>query len=408
VRPSSPPRLDDALLPGYTQPPDEYGFHEMNEPSPLYLDYNATTPTDPRVAEAMIPYLTELHGNPSSAHALGREVRAGVNRARNQVAALIGASPDEIVFTSGGSEANNHALKGVAHALRDRPGRTIVISAVEHPAVYMPCCFLAECGVRIVTVPVDRHGRVDPDDVRKALTPETILVSIMHANNEVGTIQPIAEIAAITRRAGVLLHTDAAQTIGKIPVNVEALGVDLLTIAGHKVCAPQGVGALYIREGVKLEPLIHGAGHEKGRRAGTEAVPAIVGLGMAAEIAAAELRAGTSERIRGLRDKLHERLKARLGDRIALNGHPAERLPNTLNLGFRGQIGVYLLEAMQGVCASPGAACHADTVAPSPVLEAMQVPREVAMGAIRFSLGRPTTEAEIDDAVERIAKAMQV
>lgn len=371
----------------------------------IYLDYNATTPIDPRVADAMIPFIREIHGNPSSAHAPGREARAAVSRARNQVAALIGASADEIVFTSGGSESNNHAIKGVAHACRHRAGRHVIISAVEHPAVYMPCEYLAECGVSVTRVPVDGQGLIDPAEVRNALRPDTVLISIMHANNEVGTIQPIAQIAAIGREAGVLVHTDAAQTIGKLPVNVELLGVDLLTIAGHKFYAPQGTGALYIRQGVKLEPLIHGASQEKGRRAGTEAVAAIVGLGAAAELSAADLRSGAPERLRELRDRLHRRLSEGLGERIALNGHPIQRLPNTLNIGFRGQIGAYLLEAIGGVCASPGAACHYNTAGPSPVLEAMKVPRETALGAIRFSVGRPTTIDEVDEAAGRIILA---
>jgi cysteine desulfurase len=371
----------------------------------IYLDYNASTPVDPRVAQAMLPYLCERHGNPSSPHAAGRDMRAAVVRARHQVANLLGAAPEEIVFTSGGSEANNHALKGVAHVFRDRSSRTIVTSAVEHPAIHEPCRFLAQYGVQIVKVPVDRYGGVDPDDVRRALTPDTVLVSIMHANNEVGTIQPIAEIAAIAHAAGALMHTDAAQSIGKIPVDVDALGVDLLTVAGHKFYAPQGVGALYIRSGTKLEPLIHGAGHEMGRRAGTEAVAALVGLGAAAELVAEERGAGgapSALRIGALRDRLHCALTDALGDRVVLNGHPTLRLPNTLNLSFVGRIGLHLVEAMEDVCVSVGAACHSDADEPSGVLSAMGVPRDVALGAIRFSLGRPTTESKIDAALDRI------
>ncbi|MCP4591965.1 MAG: cysteine desulfurase, partial [bacterium] len=303
----------------------------------IYLDYNATTPVDPRVVEAMLPYLREIHGNPYSPHAAGREVRAAVVRARSQVAAMLGADPGEIVFTSGGSEANNHALKGVAHAFRDRPTRTIITSAIEHPAIHQPCRYLEADGVKIVKVPVDGHGMVDPEAVRRALTSDTILVSIMHANNEVGTIQPIAEIAAIAREAGVLMHTDAAQSVGKIPVVVGELGVDLLSVAGHKLYAPQGVGALYVRDGGKLEPLIHGAGHEQGRRAGTEAVPNLVGLGAASEIVSEEIRTDASASIRNLRDRLHHNLADALGDDLTLMGHPTERLPNTLNLSFKGQ-----------------------------------------------------------------------
>ncbi|MFH0981704.1 MAG: cysteine desulfurase family protein [Planctomycetota bacterium] len=372
----------------------------------IYLDYNATTPVDPRVADAMIPYLREIHGNPSSPHAAGRQVKAAVVRARNQVAAMLGAAPGEIAFTASGSEANNHALKSVAHAFRDQPSRTIIISVVEHPAIHEPCRFLAEYGVKIVKVPVDGYGMVDPEEVRRALTPDTILISIMHANNEVGTIQPIAEIAAVAREAGVLMHTDAAQSIGKIPVDVEALGVDLLSAAGHKFYAPQGVGALYIRDGVQLEPLIHGAGHEKGRRAGTEAVPAIVGLGAAAEIVSEHWRTNAHERIRNLRDRFHRNLTDVLGDRITLNGHPSHRLPNTLNVSFQGQIGLHLLESVEDVCFSVGAACHSDADEPSAVLSAMGVPREVALGAVRFSLGRLTTENDISEAIRRVLKAL--
>ena len=372
----------------------------------IYLDYNATTPIDPQVADAMIPYLREIHGNPYSPHAAGREVRAAVVQARNQLAAMLGASPSEIVFTSGGSEANNHALKGVAHAFRDRPGRTIITSVVEHPAIHQPCRYLADLGVKIVKVPVDGKGMVDPDDVRGAIAPDTILISIMHANNEVGTIQPIPEIAAIAREAGVLMHTDAAQSIGKIPVNVHELGVDLLSMAGHKFYAPQGIGALYIREGVKIESLIHGAGHENGRRAGTEAVPAIVGLGTAAEIVSEQTRTDANEDIRKLRDLFHRQLTDALGDSIVLLGHPTQRLPNTLNVSFLGQIGLYLLESMDDLCFSVGAACHSDADQPSAVLSAMGIPSDVAMGAVRFSLGRPTTREEIDAAAQRVLKAL--
>ena len=372
----------------------------------IYLDYNATTPIDPRVVDAMIPYLREIHGNPYSPHAAGREVRAAVVRARSQVAAMLGAKPEEIVFTSGGSEANNHALKGAAWAFGDRTSRTVITSVVEHPAIHEPCRFLADAGVKIVKVPVDGYGTVDPDDVRRAVTPDTIVISIMHANNEVGTIQPIGEIAAVAREAGVLMHTDAAQSVGKIPVNAEALGVDLLSIAGHKFYAPQGVGVLYIRKGVKIESLIHGAGHERGRRAGTEAVPAIVGLGAAAEIVSEQRRTDASENIRKLRDGLHRQLTDALGDRVVLHGHPTHRLPNTLNVSFRGRIGLYLLESLEGLCFSVGAACHSDADEPSAVLSAMGVPRDVALGAVRFSLGRPTTEAEIKEAARRVLEAL--
>jgi len=277
---------------------------------------------------------------------------------------------------------------------------------VEHPAIHEPCRHLAGAGVKIVKVPVDRYGMVDPEDVRRALMSDTILISIMHANNEVGTIQPIAEIAAIAREAGVLMHTDAAQSVGKIAVNVEDLGVDLLSVAGHKFYAPQGIGALYIREGVEIESLIHGAGHENGRRAGTEAVPAIVGLGTAAEIVSEQSRTDANENIRKLRDRFHQALTEALGEAVVLCGHPTQRLPNTLNVSFSGQIGLHLLESMEEMCFSVGAACHSDADEPSAVLAAMDVPRDVALGAVRFSLGRPTTEEEITTAAQRVLQAV--
>lgn len=369
----------------------------------IYLDYNATTPTDPTAVDAMIPYLREYHGNPSSTHAMGAVVKEGVTKARGQVARLLGASPDEIVFTSSGSESNNHILKGVADTRRDR-GDHIIISAVEHPAVQMPCGFLESKGLRVTRVGVDGCGMVDPDEIRKALTDRTILISIMHANNEVGTIQPLAEISKIAREADVWFHTDAAQSVGKIPTKVNELGVDFLSLAGHKVYAPLGVGALYVRSGIEIEPLIHGAGHEKGRRAGTEAVPNVVALGAAAELA---YRGIDSARIRALCVKLHELLVEALDDRVVLNGHPEQRLPNTLNVGFRGLIGVEILARLSEVAASPGAACHFSSHEPSPVLAAMNVPRDVALGAIRFSLGRPTTETEIERAAEYIVAAIR-
>ena len=369
----------------------------------IYLDYNATTPLDASVMEAMMPYLRTHHGNPSSGHALGAVTRQAVNNARQQVADLLGAVAEQIVFTSGGSEANNQAIKGVAHRLNSR-GDHIIISAVEHPAVQMPCAFLERQGFRVTRLPVDSTGLIDPDDVRKAVTAKTILISIMHANNEVGTIQPIAEISEIARGAGIWLHTDAAQTVGKIPVGVDDLGVDFLSVAGHKVYAPPGIGALYIRSGIDIEPLIHGAGHENGRRAGTEAVPNIVALGAAAEIVRQDLM---SSKIRSLRTRFHKLLADGLGDRVVLNGHPEKRLPNTLNVGFRGLIGSEILARLDGLCASPGAACHYETHEPSPVLTAIGVPRDIALGAIRFSLGRPTTDDEIQQAATKVIQVVE-
>jgi cysteine desulfurase len=370
---------------------------------PIYLDYNATTPIDPAVADAMQPYIATHFGNPSSAHAYGRTAKEAVERARAQVAGLLGCSPAEVIFTGGGSESNNTVLKGVAYTYRHK-GHHIITSAVEHPAIIAPCQFLERQGLRVTYLPVDGTGMVDPDDVRKAITPQTILISIMHANNEVGTLQPIADIGRIAREHGVLLHTDAAQSVGKIPTRVDELGVDFLSVAGHKLYAPKGIGALYIRAGLALEPLIHGAGHEFGRRAGTENVIFAVALGRACEVAQADLPRYQRE-VRQLRDLLWQELHKRYGERVVLNGHPEHRLPNTLHVNFRGVVGAELLDKMPELAASTGSACHAGEVALSSVLQAMQVPPELGMGAVRFSLGRYTRRAEIDQAVELIERA---
>ncbi|MFN8629238.1 MAG: cysteine desulfurase family protein [Chloroflexota bacterium] len=367
----------------------------------IYLDYNASTPIDQRVAVVMRRLLDGPYANPSALHAGGREARAVIDRARAQVASLLGASPDEVVFTSGGSEANNAALLGAWFA---RPDGTdhLVTTTVEHPAILEPARFLERLGARVTLVRVDGTGRVDPDDVRRAITPGTFLVSVMHANNEVGTIQPIAEVAAAAQDAGVLLHTDAAQSVGKIPTRVDDLGVDLLSIAGHKAYAPKGIGALYIRRGVRLEPLVHGAGHESGRRAGTESALLDAALGEACAIAA-DLTPMVG--VRALRDRLWNGLHSLFGDAVVLNGHPAERLPNTLNVSFVGRPGADVLAGIGDVAASTGSACHADSVELSPVLLAMGVEPRVGMGAVRLSLGRMTTEREIDEALERFASS---
>ncbi len=370
---------------------------------PIYLDYNATTPLDPAVVASMLPYLREHYGNPSSAHSFGKKSHEAVEQARQQVADLLNAQPDEIIFTGGGSEASNLGLKGVAFAKlrgvfgRWTAGAHIVISVVEHPATTQPCEFLKRVGCRVTVVPVDGRGCVDPDAVRRAIAKGASLVSIMHSNNEVGTLQPIKEIAALTRAKGVLLHTDAAQSTGKLPLDVRDLGVDLLTVAGHKLYAPKGVGVLYVRRGVKLEPLIHGASHESGRRAGTENVPYIVGLGMACEIARRSLPMAT-EHLKRMRDRLWGRLRADLGDRISLNGHPERRLPNTLNVNFAGCVGSELLQKTPEVAASTGSACHEGRVTQSPVLRAMGVSPALGRGALRLTVGRFTTEDEIDRA----------
>jgi cysteine desulfurase len=382
--------------------------------NPIYLDYNATTPVDPAVSEAMLPFLTQAFGNPSSTHAYGKAAHDAVETARGQVAALLGAHPDEIVFTAGGTEASNTAIKGTVLATLFGRGRFgtllkllfrrnvgVVISSIEHPATAQVCDFLRRFGCPVTVLPVDGTGRVDPDDVRRALHRPTAIVSVMHANNEVGTLQPIAAIGKICKEQGVRLHTDAAQSLGKVPVIVDALGVDLLTVAGHKLYAPKGVGVLYVRRGVRLEPFFHGAGHESGRRAGTENVPYIVGLGTACEILRRSLPEA-SARLQALRDRLWEQLRAALGDRVVLNGHPVERLPNTLNVSFVGCVGSELLEAVPEVAASTGSACHEGKVTQSPVLCAMRVPPAVGKGAVRLSVGRFTTEEEIDRAADAL------
>jgi cysteine desulfurase len=370
----------------------------------IYLDHNASTPISHGVLVAMAPYLEHAFGNPSSLHWAGQPARTAIEEARAVVAALLGASADEVIFTSGGSESNNLAIKGVTFALREK-GRHIITAAAEHPAVQAPCAFLERIGFEVTRVPVDRQCRVDPDAVARAMKTGTLLVSIMHANNEVGTINPIAEIARIAHANGALMHTDAAQSVGKIETRVDPLDVDLLTIAGHKFGAPKGVGALYVRRGTPLEPLIHGAGHEQGRRAGTESALLAVALGAAAR-EAADL--GSMGQVRMLRERLWTLLQAHFGDRIVLNGHPEARLPNTANISFVGKVGADILAGLDGVAASTGSACHSGRVELSPVLAAMQVSPEVGMGAIRFSLGRATTEAEIDVVVEAIAGVMRV
>ncbi len=369
---------------------------------PIYLDYNASTPIDPAVAAAMRPFLADDYGNPSSGHWAATTAKTALETARSQVAALLGCHNDEVVFTAGGSEANNLALKGAFFALRDK-GDHIVTTQVEHPAIIEPCRFLERLGARISYLPVDGMGRINPDDLRKAITPGTILISIMHANNEVGTIQPIEDCTHIARESGVLFHTDAAQSVGKIPTNVNKLSVDLLSIAGHKVYAPKGVGALFVRRGISLEPLIHGAGHEGGRRAGTESALLAVGLGKACELAR-DLTA--MDGLCTLRDRFWQELRQRFDNRVVLNGHPIHRLPNTLNVSFVGQIGAEILGQLDGVAASTGSACHSGRIELSAVLEAMGVEPNVGMGAIRFSLGRATMPDDIDAVLERLTEIL--
>ena len=371
-------------------------------PLRIYLDFNASTPIAPEVAAAMKPFLSRHFGNPSSRHWAGAPARKAVDQARRQVADLLQCRPSEIVFTSGGSEANNHAIKGIFLALKSK-GSHIITTRIEHPAVLHPCRFLERLGAEITCVGVDRYGVVDPQEIEKAITGKTILVTVMHANNEVGTIQPIKEISKVARRHGILLHTDAAQSVGKIDTKVDVLGVDLLSVAGHKLYAPKGVGALYIREGTPIEPFIHGADHESGRRAGTENVLLIVGLGKACAIAGDFIRC---EEIEHLRDRFWELLRNTFGNEVVLNGHPALRLPNTLNVSFVDRPGGEILSRLEGVAASTGSACHSGSVELSPVLKAMGTAPRVGMGAIRFSLGRTTTAQEVERVVELLKKAL--
>ena len=366
----------------------------------IYLDHNASTPIAPGVAAAIRAATEGPFGNPSAAHWAGRPARERLEAARARLAALLGCAPYEIVLTSGGSEANNLILKGVfERAGVARPH--FVTSAVEHPAITQPLAWLERRGARVTRLPVDGHGRVAPADLEAALGPETVLVSLMHANNETGTLQPVAECAALARAAGVPVHTDAAQTVGKVTTRVDELGVDALSVAGHKFHAPKGVGALYVREGLDLEPLIHGAGHERGRRAGTESVLLAEALAAACDLARGQADA---EHVRALRDHFWRRLREAFGANVVRNGHPEHCLPNTLNVAFPGRRGADILEGLGDVAASTGSACHADRVELSPVLAAMGVPEHVGMGAIRFSLGRGNTQAEIDTVVERLSQ----
>jgi cysteine desulfurase len=367
----------------------------------IYLDYNATTPVAPEVFQAMEPYLTKEFGNPSCDYPLGLKSCEAVRQARREVAALLGCGPETVVFTSGATEANNTVLKGVAY--HHGQGHIITV-ATEHPAVLAPCRFLQSQGFGVTVLPVDASGRVDPDAVRRALTPATILISVMHANNETGAIQPLREIGALARAAGVKFHTDAAQSVGKIPVDVEALQVDFLTVAGHKFYAPKGVGALYVRPGTDFTPLLHGASQEGGRRAGTENVPYMVALGAACRLARERL-ATPPTHLQTCRDRLHELLAAGAPGLI-LNGPAEDRLPNTLNVSFPGVSGCDLMASQPQVCASLGSACHAGQEAMSPVLAAMGVATDVARGAVRFSVGFPTTLEEVEDAAQLLLQGL--
>ncbi|HEX5744896.1 MAG TPA: cysteine desulfurase family protein [Archangium sp.] len=368
---------------------------------PIYLDHNATAPLLPEVVDAMVPYLREHFGNPSSAHVYGRRAKAAVDQARAQVAALLGAAAEEIFFVAHGTEANNLAIRGVLAALPEK--RHVVTCVTEHPATVEPCRQWEKQGGQVTWLPVDGEGRIHVSEAVAALRSDTALVTLMHANNETGVLQPIAEVAREARARGVLMHTDAAQSVGKLPVSVEGLGVDLLTVVGHKFGAPKGVGALYVRKGTPVRPVLLGAGHERGLRPGTENVASIVGLGVACEVALRTVET-ESARVRGLRDELWERLRARVPG-LALNGHPVERLPNTLNVRFPGVSGTALLAAAPEVAASTGSACHAGEESASSIITAMGVEPSAALGSVRLTLGRTTTREDVVAAAEALATA---
>ncbi|WP_100408136.1 cysteine desulfurase family protein [Bacillus solitudinis] len=362
----------------------------------IYLDYNASTPVDQEVVTKMLPYLTEHYGNPSASHFAAVEAKKAVEHARMQVSSLIGANIDEVIFTSGGSESNNYVIKNVFEKFSYK-GKHIITSSIEHPAVLEPLAYLKNRGAEITYVSVDSYGRVNIEEIEKALKPETILITIMHANNEIGTIQPIKEIGQLARKHRVLFHTDAAQSVGKIDINVDDLNVDFLSIAGHKLYAPKGVGALYSRKGINIGSFIHGAGHESGRRAGTENVMLIAALGQACE----ECKKKKEEnfRILELRDYFLGKLNEEFPGKVRLNGHPTERLPNTLNVSFKDKIGSEILSEVPELAASTGSACHSGIVTLSPVLKAMGLSPEEGKGTVRFSLGRMTTKVEIEQVV---------
>jgi len=371
--------------------------------NPIYLDYNASTPVAPQVLQEMLPYLKEKFGNPSSSHPYGVALKAGIEQARGRVAALLGCEASEIIFTSGATESNNMVVKGVAASAPK--GSHIIATRIEHPAVLEPCRYLETQGYPVTYLPVDQYGLVDPSDVEEAVTPKTVLMTIMHSNNEVGTIQDIKELSRIAASRGILFHTDAAQSVGKVRVQVEALGVDFLTIAGHKLYAPKGIGALYIKNGRKLQPLMQGAGHERGLRPGTENAAFIVGLGAACMIASEIMDIEGPRQIQ-LGRRLFDGLK-RVKLKVHLNGHPEKKLPNTWNISFEGFDSIAVMEALgRDIAVSPGAACHGNTVNASHVLVAMGTDSALARGAIRFSLGRETTEAEIDIVVEMLKKKL--
>lgn len=373
----------------------------------IYMDHAATTPTDIEVVKEMEPYFTQKYGNPNSIHSFGQEAREAVEEARKKVAHLIGASPSEIVFTSGGTESDNYAIKGIAWA-NQKKGNHIITSQIEHHAVLHSCHFLEKHGFKVTYLPVDKYGLIDPDDVKKAITDKTILVTIMHANNEIGTIEPIKDIAKIVKEAGIYFHTDSVQTVGHIPIDVNELEVDMLSMSGHKLYGPNGVGGLYLRKGTRIEPLIDGGGQEKNRRAGTENVAGIVGIGKAAELAKKRLAQGEEDRIVKLRDKLIKEIMNKI-ENVRLNGHPINRLPGNVNFCFEFIEGESMLLNldMEGVAASSGSACTSGSLEPSHVLLAIGLPPEIAHGSLRLTLGKDNTEEEVDYVIDILPKIIE-
>ena len=369
----------------------------------IYLDYNASTPLAPEVVEAMVPFLTEHYGNPSTSHFAAIEAKQAVDKARAQVASLIGATKDEIIFTSGGSESNNHVIKMVFEQNQHK-GKHIITTTIEHPAVHEPLRYLKDRGAEVTYIPVDRFGQVSPNDIEKAIRPDTILITVMHANNEVGTIQPINQIGELARVHDILFHTDAAQSLGKVEVDVMKQSVDFLSMAGHKLYAPKGIGALYIRKGRRLPSYIHGAGHENGLRAGTESVLLIVGLGKACEVAKQQL--DKKDQIKSLKEDFLALLNETFPNQIRVNGHRTNCLPNTLNVSFHGRIGQDILADVPEIAASTGSACHSGEVTLSPVLQAMGITPKEGQGTVRFSLGRFTTQSDITETVNLLKKRL--
>ncbi len=383
----------------------EIGMHPALSNYPIYLDYNATTPIDPRVVDAMLPYLTMHFGNPSSSHCYAQAPRTAIQTAREHISLLLGCTPDEILFTGSGSESDTLALRGVALAQRSQ-GHHIITQQTEHPAILQTCHALERLyGFHVTYLPVDQYGRVDPAELQAAITNQTVLITIMHANNETGTLQPITELARIAHSYAIPFHTDASQSVGKIPTRVTELGVDLLTIAGHKLYAPKGVGVLYVRKGLELEPLIYGGGQERGRRAGTENTALIVALGAAALLAATHLDADAN-RLLFLRDLLHRRLEELLPGRVHLNGHPTERLPNTLNISIDGTVGEQMLAATPDIASATGSACHEGLTEPSSVLLAMGCSRERALSTLRLTLGRWSTAEQVEQAAQHLGQTI--